>query len=434
MRQSKLSDKKTVSFHLRPVLLLAFLVSSASSFAITPQPNWSDSYSANGKCYCASTFDHDIGTFLVSTPAGTKTVKEVCDRIGAGPGQGKNPVYNDIQCGNGPANNAGDESPGQCPGRVDLGEAGCSMIGPKWDLSVFGGSGNGKTFNVPGKVEMEDYVMYYDVTSGNQGGVYRNNDVDLRASDDVGGGYVLGWTDGNEWLEYDLNIAQAGSYLANLRLAALGGNGKVTLQIDGANVTPSVSVAATGGWNVWKTSSLAIGNLSSGKHRLRLQVGSGGFDLNWIDLQLQPLAGIAIPGKFQAESYNRFYDTTAGNTGGKFRNDNVDIESAADAGGGFNVGWIDGNEWLEYDVNVTSTKNYTADVRVASIQSGGMFTLEVDGVTKGNTFTINSTGGWQSWKTLSTNLGSLSQGKHTIRIKVQSGLFNINWVELRATP
>ncbi len=96
---------------------------------------WKDSYSVGGTCYCATTFDHEIGEVEVATPDGKKTVREVCERIGDGPGPQGRPIYNDIQCGNGPANNAGDED--DCPGRVDIGPEGCGHIGPTWDLTVF---------------------------------------------------------------------------------------------------------------------------------------------------------------------------------------------------------------------------------------------------------------------------------------------------------
>ena len=36
-----------------------------------------------------------------------------------------------------------------------------------------------------------------------------------------------------------------------------------------------------------------------------------------------------------------------------FRSTNVDIESTADTGGGYNVGWIDTGEWLEYSPLLT---------------------------------------------------------------------------------
>ncbi len=99
-----------------------------------PGNNWSDSYSVDGQCYCDSTFDHDVGDIDVQTPYGVFSVLEICQAIGPGPGAAGNPVYNDIQCGNGPANNAGDED--WCPGRVDQGEAGCCTAGPLWDLRV----------------------------------------------------------------------------------------------------------------------------------------------------------------------------------------------------------------------------------------------------------------------------------------------------------
>jgi hypothetical protein len=98
---------------------------------------WTDSYSDGDSCYCATTFDHGIGTIVVDTPLGKMTVREVCEMLGEGPTgsrQGR-PLYNDIQCGNGPPNNAGDET--GCPGRTEYGQEGCKYIGPKWNFDPF---------------------------------------------------------------------------------------------------------------------------------------------------------------------------------------------------------------------------------------------------------------------------------------------------------
>lgn len=100
----------------------------------TPKTHWADSYSHKGECYIKSTFDHGIGGVKVPTPHGKRTVRQVAAALGKGPGSAGNPIYNDVQCGNGPPNNAGDEDPSQCPGRVDLGKAGCTVKGPKWNL------------------------------------------------------------------------------------------------------------------------------------------------------------------------------------------------------------------------------------------------------------------------------------------------------------
>jgi hypothetical protein len=117
------------------LLLCSFAVNAQpGGNGVVPGEGWFDSYSADGKCYIDSTFDHGVGETIVPTPVGGQTVRQVAARIGAGPGRAGNPIYNDVQCGNGPANNAGDEDYDQCPGRVDLGAAGCSIIGPEWDL------------------------------------------------------------------------------------------------------------------------------------------------------------------------------------------------------------------------------------------------------------------------------------------------------------
>jgi hypothetical protein len=97
-----------------------------------PGNGWSDSYSVGDECYCETTYDHEIADIEVETSAGTMTVYEACTLIGPGPGSDDRPVYNDVQCGNGPANNAGDED--YCPGRVDLGKEGCVEIGPTWKI------------------------------------------------------------------------------------------------------------------------------------------------------------------------------------------------------------------------------------------------------------------------------------------------------------
>lgn len=98
--------------------------------------SWTDSYSIGNSCYCQTSFDHNIGDKIVTTPLGQVTVREVCELLGDGPGgSAGRPLYNDIQCGNGPPNDAGDE--GDCPGRVEYGKTGCKYIGPKWNFDDF---------------------------------------------------------------------------------------------------------------------------------------------------------------------------------------------------------------------------------------------------------------------------------------------------------
>ena len=94
---------------------------------------WKDSYSVGDRCYCDTTGDHGVNDLLVDTPFGTITTEEACAIIGAGPGSDGNPIYNDIQCGNGPDNGLADEM--YCPGRTDIGREGCVQIGPRWNFN-----------------------------------------------------------------------------------------------------------------------------------------------------------------------------------------------------------------------------------------------------------------------------------------------------------
>ena len=136
---------------------------------------------------------------------------------------------------------------------------------------------------------------------------------------------------------------------------------------------------------------------------------------------------VSLPGVLQAENFDEggsgvaYADTTSGNEGGEFRATDVDIESTADAGGGYDVGWISPGEWLSYTVNVVTAGSYTFEFRVASPSDGGTFHLEVDGVNRTGTLTVPKTGGWQNWATVTTTSVSLSAGQQRWRVVFDTG-------------
>jgi glucose/arabinose dehydrogenase len=145
---------------------------------------------------------------------------------------------------------------------------------------------------------------------------------------------------------------------------------------------------------------------------------------------------IAIPGKIQAEDYKSggegvgYHDLSAGNTGGQYRTDKVDIEATTDAGGGYNVGWIDAGEWLDYSINVASAGTYTLTMRMASANAGTKTaTVSVDGAVKA-TFNSTDASGWQSWKDVAVSGVSLAAGAHTLRIAMTTGGFNVNYLNI----
>ena len=151
-----------------------------------------------------------------------------------------------------------------------------------------------------------------------------------------------------------------------------------------------------------------------------------------------------VPGLFQAEDYDAggqgvgYFDTTVANLGDSaYRgNDRVDLTAAQDAGGGLLIGWTRPGEWLRYTIDVAQAGTYTLESRLAVAGSGGVFHVEVNGTNRTGPIRTTSTGGWQTWRTVSTPGLSLGAGRHALRVVMDStvvpdtGIANFNWFRL----
>lgn len=129
-----------------------------------------------------------------------------------------------------------------------------------------------------------------------------------------------------------------------------------------------------------------------------------------------PATTYAVPGTIQAEGYASM--------------NGIQTENTSDTGGGQNVGWIDANDWMDYNVNVSSAGSYTVSFRVASGASGGSLQLR-SGSNVLATATISGTGVWQNWTTV-TATANLSAGNQTLRLYASTGGYNVNWVQFTA--
>jgi hypothetical protein len=175
------------------------------------------------------------------------------------------------------------------------------------------------------------------------------------------------------------------------------------------------------------------------------RAGSTGIfgNLNYIKVD-SATTSTPVPVTIQAEDYDGggegvgYHDTTAGNSGGQYRADSVDIESASDAGGGFNVGWMNATEWLKYTVTVDTAGTYTLTARVAANGAGGTFHVELGGKDVTGPLTIPNTGGWQTWTSVTAPV-TLAAGVQSMRFVADragpAGIFgNLNYIRLEKTP
>ena len=324
--------------------------------------------------------------------------------------------------------------------------------------SPFGGS----PVSLPGTVQAENFdngginVAYWDKDGGNKGGAYRSTDVDIQATADSGGGYNVSHIGAGEWLEYTVNVAAAGTYTLEARVAAASQGGTFHVAFDGTNKTGTMTIPGTGSYQTWTTISKSV-SLSAGTQVMRVNFDaagpSGGVgNLNWIRLVSggsggggggsTPFGGspVSLPGTVQAENFDNgginvaYWDKDSSNKGGAYRSTAVDIQATSDSGGGFNVSHIGAGEWLNFTVNVSAAGTYTLQARVASASQGGTFHVEFGGVNKTATMTIPATGSYQTWTTISKAV-TLSSGTQIMKVVFDAagpsgGVGNLNWVRL----
>ena len=118
------------------------------------------------------------------------------------------------------------------------------------------------------------------------------------------------------------------------------------------------------------------------------------------------------------------------------------VENTSDAGGGKNVGWLAGGDWMRYDnIDLGGTGSLSAGVRIAAAsRAGGTIELRAaapDGELLAS-YPVGYTGGWQTWTTKTVLSGSKLTGRQTIFLLLkspQSGDFiNVNWMQFKRTP
>ena len=162
-----------------------------------------------------------------------------------------------------------------------------------------GGSGTTGPFGgtpaaVPGTIQGANYDtggqgVAYNVTAANgTANSYRSDGVDLEATTDTqdtsaaGGGYDLGWTNPGQWFNYTVNVATSGSYTISFRVASPYGitDALHVTAATGTNLTGSVAVPNTGGYQTWATVTASV-TLPAGTQTLTVDQDSNGFNFHY---------------------------------------------------------------------------------------------------------------------------------------------------------
>ncbi|MDQ0091407.1 hypothetical protein J2T12_004844 [Paenibacillus anaericanus] len=135
------------------------------------------------------------------------------------------------------------------------------------ELEIYGTTVTPTAKSIPGKIEAENW----DAING----------VQTEQTSDVGGGLNVGWIDVGDWLDYYVNVAEAGTYTVEYRVASTGNAGEIQLR-SGETTLATTSVPNTGAWQTFQTVT-AVVPLNEGLQTLRVYASGHDFNINWIN-------------------------------------------------------------------------------------------------------------------------------------------------------
>ena len=151
--------------------------------------------------------------------------------------------------------------------------------------SAYGGTAP----NLPGTVQAANYDVYDDTTdpgepgegfaynalnASNTSGQYRAGDAisieDCTDPSALNGGYDCDYTSPGQWMQYTVNVTQAGSYTLDARVASAESGGTFHFDVDGGEVGGELTAPNTGGWQTWPDVTESGISLTTGKHVILL--------------------------------------------------------------------------------------------------------------------------------------------------------------------
>ncbi|MBN2486532.1 MAG: family 16 glycosylhydrolase [Bacteroidales bacterium] len=124
-----------------------------------------------------------------------------------------------------------------------------------------------------------------------------------------------------------------------------------------------------------------------------------------------------VPGKIEAESY--------------IAEEGAVIEPVSDTLGGYNLGWVEPGDWMEYEIEVRKAGRYSIAYRAATERKDAVIQLLDD---KGSLLCLTPVGntkGWQKWESFTSPTVNLKTGRQIIKLHIVGDRINLNWFEIK---
>ncbi len=142
--------------------------------------------------------------------------------------------------------------------------------------------------------------------------------------------------------------------------------------------------------------------------------------------------GTCSAARLEVENYSAYSNPGAGGEDAG-RGGDAGFENCVDNSGcGYNIGWIDAGDSIEWTYVAPTTGTYSLSSRLATTGDNSVQNILVDGALVATVQQPTATGGWQNWVTATSSAFSMSAGAHTIRIDFVTTGQNLNYIEIFA--
>lgn len=131
-------------------------------------------------------------------------------------------------------------------------------------------TGGGQINLIPGKIQAEDYADMFGVQTED--------------CEDVGGGLNVGWIEPGDWMKYNVQIMQTGSYRIRSRISGFA-DGSSTISF-GANTETTINHQSTDGWQTWADFYSEDIYLQDGTYTMTFTANNDAFNVNYFDVEL----------------------------------------------------------------------------------------------------------------------------------------------------
>lgn len=155
----------------------------------------------------------------------------------------------------------------QAPGKI---------FATDYDLGRMGSAYSDKDFI---NLWVSDPAKRSEWNSGNQ---LRNDGVDIYRTKD--NEYYVGKTETGEWLQYTINSKADKTYTFDIKYASEN-DAKIRIEDASGKKLASVSLASTGGNEIWKTASAKGIHLKKGENKIRIYFENDGANMNYFEVR-----------------------------------------------------------------------------------------------------------------------------------------------------